>query len=56
MSHYKKHKENLSNPEFCKWETKITNLEGILTKTSKVFHQLYGKKLKEENKKHLEAQ
>lgn len=52
INNYKKQKENMGNPELCKMDTKITNLEGILTKTAKICHQLYSKKLKDEIKKH----
>jgi len=45
-------KENVSaNPEAVITDTKLSNMEGIITKTTRICHQLYSKKLKEELRK-----
>lgn len=57
INNYKRMKENISNnPENGLVDTKLSNMEGILTKTTKICHQLYSKKLKEEMKKNSERQ
>lgn len=46
LGNYKKNKENIGDSA----RTKLSNLEDILTKTTKICHQLYNRKLKDDTK------